>query len=123
MDREQDNEQNDEVQNVTFQVPLAPTFVYSNASAYALSLMEMRISFGEAMPDHTVQPRTGVTLPIEHCVHLAFSLCHNLLAYDRNFGPPRHPEWGELKNALIRGGFGPPVPRAPQENESGQEWS
>jgi len=97
-DQESIKSEDEKVQNVVLRVPFPETFVYSSASAFSLTAMDIKIGFAEAMPDRTVQPRVGVTLPIEHAVHVFFALYGQLRAFEDNFGQIRDPRWHNLKH-------------------------
>jgi hypothetical protein len=62
--------------------------------------MDIKIGFGEAMPNRLVESRVGVTVSIEHAAHITLTLFKQLQTYARNFGPIRHPEWQSLKQAF-----------------------
>ncbi len=79
-------------QTVTLEIPFPDTFVYSNCSAFSASLMDFRISFAEMGPNG-VQVRVGVTMAPEHAAVLVMNLQKQIEAYERTFGPLRHPEW------------------------------
>jgi len=84
------NQADPTVTQVELTVPFPDSFVYSNVSALSASFMDIRIGFGEAMPDGTVQPRIGVVLPPEHAAQLVLNLFQNLTFFERTFGPIRN---------------------------------
>lgn len=89
-----------EMVNVQMTIPFPDTFVYSNASAYSVMAMDIKIGFAEAMPNRTVQPRVGVTIPIEHAVHMVISLIGQLDAFEQHFGHIRDVRWHALRDQL-----------------------
>src|SRR5579875_2184084 len=89
-----------EIVNVQMTIPFPDTFVYSNASAYSVMAMDIKIGFAEALPNRTVQPRVGVTIPIEHAVHMVISLIGQLVAFEQNFGQIRDARWPALRDRL-----------------------
>jgi hypothetical protein len=87
--------------NRVLTIPFPDSFVYSNCSGISTSLMEIHISFAEAFPSKVdVQPRVGVVMPPEHAAQLALNLLSQLIAYERNFGDIRHPDWRTYKSNL-----------------------
>lgn len=86
------------VEQVNFTVPFPDKFLYTSASSFSLTMMDLKIGFAEAMPDRTVRPVVGVVMPVEHAAHVLLSLLSQLLAFEANFGPIRHPAWNALKN-------------------------
>jgi hypothetical protein len=100
------------ITSVVLNVPFPSTFVYSNASSYSVTLMDMKIGFGEAMPNRTVEARIGVTVPIEHGAHIALSMLAQLFAFEDNFGQVRHPHWNLVKDRLreVMQSAVPPMP-------------
>jgi hypothetical protein len=104
------------VSTVTLTVPFPDTFVYSNASSFSMTMMDLKIGFGEAMPNRTVEARIGVTIPIEHAAHVALSLLTQLCAFEDNFGPVRHPHWNLVKDR-IREVIQSAVPSLPEPHE------
>jgi len=74
-------------------IPFPDSFIYSNVSALSASFMDIRVGFGEAMPDGTVQSRVGVVMPAEHAAQLVLNLLQNLAFFEHNFGEIRNPEW------------------------------
>jgi len=61
-----------------------------------MSLFDLRIGFGEAMPDRTVKPRVGVVMSPEQAAILALLLIGQVAQYEKNFGPLRDPRWREF---------------------------
>jgi hypothetical protein len=90
-----------EVETVSMVVPFVSSFVYSNASAYSMTFNDLKISFGEAMPNRVIEARVGVTVSIEHAAYIFFSLFNQLRAYEKNFGQIRYPEWQVIKQMLL----------------------
>jgi hypothetical protein len=82
-------------------VPFPESYVYANASAFAMTMMDLKIGFAEAMPDKKIQSRLGVTVPIEHAAHLAIQLFAQLVSYERNWGAIRHPQWADFKDRVM----------------------
>jgi hypothetical protein len=85
---------------ITLNVPMAKSFVYSNVAAFSVSFMDIRISFGEAMPDQTAEARVGIVMPPEHAAYLALMLLEQVQIFERTFGPVRHPQWIEAKKRI-----------------------
>jgi hypothetical protein len=81
------------VEEVNISVPFAENFVYSNVTALSTSMMDVRISFAEAMPDRTVHPRVGIVMPPEHAAQLVINLLQQLYFFEKNFGEIRNPAW------------------------------
>jgi hypothetical protein len=81
----------------TVHIPFPETFVYSNCAAFALSLMEFRLGFAEAMPDGKAVSRVGVAMPPEAAAVLALVLFKQLKTYEQKFGEIRHPLWRAMK--------------------------
>jgi hypothetical protein len=88
------------MEEVTLRVPFPDTFVYSNIAAFSVSMMDIRIGFGEAMPDRTVQPKVGIVMPPEQAAMLAMLLLTQINTYERSFGLIREPRWREFSNQL-----------------------
>jgi hypothetical protein len=81
-------------------IPFPESFVYSNCSALGTSLMDIHISFAEALPeDLRVVPKVGIVMPPEHAAQLAMTLLAQIMVYEQNFGYIRHPEWVAFKAA------------------------
>ena len=78
-------------------IPFAPTFVYSNCTAFCVTHMDFRISFGELMPDRTAQARVGIVMPPEHAAVLMMSLFQQVNQFEQQFGEIRHPAWKAWK--------------------------
>ena len=85
---------------VTLQVPFPETFIYSNIAAFSMSLMDMRIGFGEAMPDRTVRPRVGVVMAPEQAAVIALLLIGQVAQYEKVFGPLRDPRWRQFADQI-----------------------
>jgi hypothetical protein len=90
------------MEEVTLKVPFPESFVYSNIAAFSISLMDVRIGFGEAMPDRTVQPRVGIVMPPEQAALLAMNLFAQVHVYERAFGPIRLEQWQSQKDEAIK---------------------
>lgn len=86
------------VEETNITVPFAENFVYSNVSALSTSMMDVRISFGEAMPDRTVHPRVGIVVPPEHAAQLVLNLLQQLHFFEKNFGVIRNPLWRSFQD-------------------------
>jgi len=93
---EQPSAVQESIQELTLRVPFPDSFVYSNAAAFSISLMDIRISFAEAMPDRTVQPRVGLVMAPEQAAILAITLLLQLDSYEKNFGQIRDPRWRDF---------------------------
>jgi hypothetical protein len=92
----------DGIEEVTLRVPFPDSFVYSNIASFSISLMDIRIGFGEAMPDRTVQPRVGIVMPPEQAALVAMHLFSQLHVYERAFGPIRLAQWQSQKDETIK---------------------
>jgi hypothetical protein len=78
------------------------TFIYTNASAYSVSLMDVRIAFADAGPNGPVT-KVAVTMTHEHAAHLVLTVLQSLHAFEEAFGPIRLPDWRRFQegtNAL-----------------------
>jgi hypothetical protein len=86
--------QESEFEMVALQVPFTEDeSIYSNASAMALTAMDLRISFAEARQDKTVKPKATIVMPIEHAAIICLNLLNILASFERNTGPIRNPQW------------------------------
>jgi hypothetical protein len=85
------------ITEIQLTVPFPESFTYSNVSAISSSFMDVRIGFGEAMPDGTAQPRIGVVMPPEHAAQLVLNLLQQLNFFEKNFGEIRHPIWKNFR--------------------------
>ena len=82
--------------NVHLVVPFAEEFVYVNATAFAGTEFDVRLSFAEVYPDQSVKARTGVVMSPEHAAFLFMRLLNILVNTERHSGPIRHKEWREF---------------------------
>lgn len=73
--------------------PFTDNYIYSNISALSTSYMDLRISFGEVMPNGTPHAKVGVVIPLEHAAQLTMNLLLQLNFFEKNFGEIRHPQW------------------------------
>lgn len=80
----------------TVQVPYAERFIYSNVAAFSVSLMDVRISFGEFLPNGTAVANLGVVMAPEQAAVLAMLLLAQVNAYEQNFGKIRDPRWRQF---------------------------
>ncbi|MGA3018090.1 MAG: DUF3467 domain-containing protein [Bryobacteraceae bacterium] len=102
-------------------IPFPETFIYSNVSAYSASMMDMHISFAEALPDRTVVPRVGIVMTPEHAAHVALSLLQQLKFYESQFGAIRNPEWLAYKMRALADLPGTPAPATAQEQQPSEK--
>ena len=104
-----------QIQEVTLRIPFAKQFVYANVASFSVSMMDIRISFGEAMPDQTVEARVGVVMGPEQAAQLALSLMQQVHIFEKTFGAVRNPLWQALKTQPLRelAGEGMPDPEEP----------
>jgi hypothetical protein len=88
--------QEPEFEMIALQIPFAEgDAIYSNASAMALTAMDLRISFAEARQDKTVKAKVAIVMPMEHAALLCLNLFNLLASFERNTGAIRHPIWRE----------------------------
>jgi len=86
------------IQEVQITVPFPDSFVYSNVSAISSSSMDIRVGFGEAMPDGIAYPRVGVVMTVEHAAQLVINMIQQLKVFeDRGFGLIRNSMWREFR--------------------------
>jgi len=81
------------IRETQIQAPFADHFTYSNIAAFSTSLMDIRISFGEFLPDGTSVPRVGVVMSPEQAAVLAMLLLSQVNSYEQSFGKIRDPRW------------------------------
>ena len=93
--------QEETVNQVEVNVPFTDNFVYSNITALSTSFMDVRISFGEMLPDGKAQARIGVVLPPEHAAQLVLNLMVQLNFFESNFGKIRHPQWRAFRDKAM----------------------
>jgi hypothetical protein len=96
----QDQSAPGQVREMTIQIPFPENFIYANCAAFAVSLMEIRIGFGEAMQNGQAVARVGVVLPPEAAAVTALVLLQQVTTYEEKFGELRHPMWKEAKAKL-----------------------
>lgn len=104
------------IREVTVTVPFPDSYVYSNCSAYSVSFMDIRISFGETSTEDKVTSKVGIVMPPEHAAHVCMALLQQLAVFERSFGPIRNPLWrrfmsGQMDEALA--GVATPEGQAP----------
>ncbi len=78
---------------VALQVPYPKEFIYSNIASFSVSLMDIRIGFGEFLPDGNAVAKVGIVMPPEQCAVLAMMLLSQVNSYETNFGKIRDPRW------------------------------
>ncbi|HYW43931.1 MAG TPA: DUF3467 domain-containing protein [Bryobacteraceae bacterium] len=78
-------------------IPFPETFTYANCAAFAISQMEIRLGFAEAMQDGKAVPKVGIVLPPEAAAVIAIVLFQQVRTYEENFGEIRHPLWKAMK--------------------------
>lgn len=91
------NESGELLQNVTLKIPFPESYQYVNCAAFALSQMEIRLGFGEAMQDGTVVSKGGIVMPAEAAAVIALVLLKQVQKYEDSFGEIRHPVWKAMK--------------------------
>jgi Protein of unknown function (DUF3467) len=79
-------------------IPFPEDFVYSNASAFGTSLMDVHISFAEVLPNGTIRAKVGVVIPAEHAAQIVLNLIEQIGLYEVTFGEIRHPAWKAFKD-------------------------
>jgi hypothetical protein len=88
------------VKNATVTIPFPETFAYANCAAFAISQMEIRIGFAEAMHNGTAVPKAGIVLPPEAAAVVALVLLRQVKIYEENFREIQHPLWKAMKQGL-----------------------
>src|SRR5580704_7833938 len=78
------------ITDVQLHIPFPETFVYSNVSAYSTSMMDIHVSFAEALPNKSVVAKVGIAMTAEHAAHVALSLIQQLLFFEERFGEVRN---------------------------------
>jgi hypothetical protein len=91
-----------QVKEALITIPFSDTFVYSNVSSFSASVMDIRISFGEALPDGKAYARVGIVMPAEHAAQLYINLFQQLAFFEQNFGPIRHPQWRKIYDKTMK---------------------
>ena len=91
--RRESGESGERIEEITLKIPYPDTFIYSNIAAFSMSLMDIRIAFGEALPEGGVAARVGVVMTPEHAAILTLMLLRQVNSYEVHFGKIRHPEW------------------------------
>jgi hypothetical protein len=72
-------------------------FVYTNASAISVSLMDVRLAFADAGPDGHAETKFAIVMTHEHAAHITLNLLAHLNIFENNFGLIRLPQWREFK--------------------------
>lgn len=93
----QDPSGDGEVKEVSINIPFHESFIYVNCAAFALSQMEIRVSFAEASHDGKAVSRAGIILPPEAAAVIALILFQQVERYEDKFGEIRHPLWRAMK--------------------------
>ena len=94
-------EPTDGFKELTIQIPFPEAFVYSNCASFALSHMDIRIGFAEAMPDGHAVPKVGIVMPPEQAAAMALMLLSNLHVFEERFGEIRNPQWQAAKKRVV----------------------
>jgi Protein of unknown function (DUF3467) len=100
----QDNEDT-QLEAIHLEVKQPSEFVYSNVANVAVSQMDIRVAFAEALPNGTATTKVGIVMSPEHASALVLLLMQHLRLYERNFGEIRLPQWKQLKERAVK----PPV--------------
>jgi hypothetical protein len=79
------------------QIPFPETFLYANCAAFAISQMEIRVGFAEAMQTGQAVSKVGLVLPPEAAAVIAIVLLTQVTTYEEHFGEIRHPMWKAFK--------------------------
>jgi|SRR5579862_6560376 hypothetical protein len=85
----------------TVTIPFSDSFVYSNASGMGTSLMDVHITFAEVTPTGVAHQKVGIVMPIEHAAQLVLNLLEQVSAFEKNFGPIRHPRWKAFREGTL----------------------
>ena len=85
------------LQQVAVQIPFPETFLYANCAAFAISQMEIRIGFAEAMQTGKAVSKVGIVLPPEAAAVIALVLLAQVTMYEASFGEIRHSMWKAFK--------------------------
>jgi len=74
-------------------IPFASSWTYANVFAFSLSPMDIRISFGEALPDGKAEARAGIVMTPDQAAFLALALVRQINEFEQRFGAIRNPLW------------------------------
>lgn len=88
------------LKNIQLAIPFAEEFIYVNATAFAGTEFDVRLSFAEVYPDQTVKTKAAVVMSPEHAAFLFMRLLNILVNTEKHSGPIRQKEWRQFYSNL-----------------------